>query len=84
MLMLLDEPVNVPATEMVSEALNTMAALGRDGMTMMVGLYEMGFAHTVMHRVVFMNAGEAARDAFFEGAASARVRLFLSETILKH
>lgn len=62
-----------------------MVALGREGITMMAMLYEMGFAYTVMQCVVFMDAGEvvedAARDAFFEDEASARAP---SSDILTH
>jgi ABC-type polar amino acid transport system ATPase subunit len=38
-------------------------------MTMVVLRYEMGFAHTVMQRVVFMDAGGAVKD-------TARARAF--------
>ena len=85
--MLFDEPTSALDPEMVSEVLDVMVALARDGMTMMVVTHEMGFARKVAHRVVFMDAGEvvedAARDAFFGGAASGRARAFLSK-ILTH
>jgi len=85
--MLFDEPTSALDPEMVSEVLDVMVALARDGMTMMVVTHEMGFAQKVAHRVVFMDAGEvvedAGRDAFFGGAASERARAFLSK-ILTH
>ena len=73
---------------MVSEALDVIVALAREGITMVAVLYEMGFARSVMQRVVFMAASEmvenAARDVFFERTASARARTFLPQTALMH
>ncbi len=85
--MLFDEPTSALDPEMVSEVLDVMVQLARDGMTMMVVTHEMGFARKVAHRVVFMDAGEvvddATRDAFFGGGASPRAQQFLSK-ILTH
>ena len=85
--MLFDEPTSALDPEMVSEVLDVMIALARDGMTMMVVTHEMGFARKVADRVVFMDGGEivddASRDAFFGGQASDRARQFLSK-ILAH
>ena len=85
--MLFDEPTSALDPEMVSEVLDVMVALARDGMTMMVVTHEMGFARKVAHRVVFMDRGgiveDAARDAFFGGAPGERARAFLSK-ILTH
>lgn len=85
--MLFDEPTSALDPEMVSEVLDVMVALARDGMTMMVVTHEMGFARKVSDRVVFMDAGEivddAKRDAFFGGQSSDRARQFLSK-ILAH
>ncbi len=84
--MLFDEPTSALDPEMVSEVLDVMVALAREGMTMMVVTHEMGFARKVAHRVVFMDGGEvvedAARDAFFGGAASERARAFLSKILV--
>jgi len=85
--MLFDEPTSALDPEMVSEVLDVMVALAREGMTMMVVTHEMGFARKVAHRVVFMDQGEivedAPRDAFFGGAPGERARAFLSK-ILTH
>ncbi len=85
--MLFDEPTSALDPEMVSEVLDVMVALARDGMTMMVVTHEMGFARKVSDRVVFMDAGEivddAKRDAFFGGQSSDRAKQFLSK-ILAH
>ncbi len=85
--MLFDEPTSALDPEMVSEVLDVMVQLARDGMTMMVVTHEMGFARKVAHRVVFMDAGEIVEDApknvFFGGKTSERARTFLSK-ILTH
>ena len=85
--MLFDEPTSALDPEMVSEVLDVMVQLARDGMTMMVVTHEMGFARKVADRVVFMDAGEIVEDApkerFFGGGTSERARAFLSK-ILTH
>lgn len=85
--MLLDEPTSALDPEMVSEVLDVITALARDGMTMMVVTHEMGFARRVADRVIFMDQGrvveDAPRDAFFAAPASARAREFLAR-ILAH
>src|SRR5215212_7932699 len=85
--MLFDEPTSALDPEMISEVLDVMVALARDGMTMIVITHEMGFAKKVAHRVVFMDSGriveDSPRDAFFAQPKSERARLFLSK-ILSH
>ncbi len=85
--MLFDEPTSALDPEMISEVLDVMTDLARDGMTMIVVTHEMGFARRVAHRVVFMDAGmiveERPTAEFFEGARSPRAQLFLSK-ILNH
>ena len=84
---LLDEPTSALDPEMVSEVLDVITALARDGMTMMVVTHEMGFARRVADRVIFMDQGrvveDAAAETFFAAPASARAREFLSK-ILSH
>ena len=84
---LLDEPTSALDPEMVSEVLDVITALARDGMTMMVVTHEMGFARRVADRVVFMDRGRVVEDAeaetFFASPASARAKEFLSK-ILAH
>jgi glutamate/aspartate transport system ATP-binding protein len=85
--MLFDEPTSALDPEMINEVLDVMVALAKDGMTMMVVTHEMGFAHKVAHRVVFMDKGEIVEDAptadFFGKPRSERAQLFLSK-ILQH
>src|SRR5471032_3228506 len=57
-IMLFDEPTSALDPEMVKEVLDTMVALAREGMTMLVVTHEMGFARQVADRVVFMDRGE--------------------------
>ncbi|MER9191516.1 amino acid ABC transporter ATP-binding protein [Mesorhizobium australicum] len=85
--MLFDEPTSSLDPEMVSEVLETMTSLARDGMTMVCVTHEMGFARSVADRVIFMDAGhiveEGAPNDFFTNPQHPRTKLFLSQ-ILKH
>jgi glutamate/aspartate transport system ATP-binding protein len=85
--MLFDEPTSALDPEMINEVLDVMVTLATDGMTMMVVTHEMGFAHRVAHRVVFMDKGEIVEDAptaeFFAQPRSERAQVFLSK-ILRH
>jgi len=85
--MLFDEPTSALDPEMISEVLDVMVDLAREGMTMMVVTHEMGFARKVAKRVIFMDQGEIVEDAqkedFFGKPRSDRAQLFLSK-ILSH
>jgi glutamate/aspartate transport system ATP-binding protein len=85
--MLFDEPTSALDPEMINEVLEVMIALAKEGMTMAVVTHEMGFAHKVAHRVVFMDRGEIVEDAptadFFNKPRSDRAQMFLSK-ILQH
>jgi glutamate/aspartate transport system ATP-binding protein len=85
--MLFDEPTSALDPEMISEVLDVMVDLAREGMTMMVVTHEMGFASKVAHRVIFMDEGEIVEDAlktdFFGSPRSDRAQKFLSK-ILSH
>jgi polar amino acid transport system ATP-binding protein len=84
-IMLFDEPTSALDPEMITEVLDVMVALAREGMTMAVVTHEMGFARKVAHRVVFMDEGrvveEAAPDAFFDRPQHERTRQFLSKVL---
>ncbi|NLS00366.1 amino acid ABC transporter ATP-binding protein [Rhizobium sp. P38BS-XIX] len=86
-IMLFDEPTSALDPEMVSEVLETMTSLAKDGMTMVCVTHEMGFARAVADRVIFMNSGqiveEGAPEEFFANPRHERTKLFLSQ-ILKH
>jgi glutamate/aspartate transport system ATP-binding protein len=85
--MLFDEPTSALDPEMVTEVLDVMVSLAKDGMTMMVVTHEMGFARKVSDRVIFMDAGKIVEDCkkeeFFGAPRSPRAQEFLSK-ILSH
>jgi len=85
--MLFDEPTSALDPEMVTEVLDVMVALAKEGMTMIVVTHEMGFARKVSDRVVFMDAGKIVEDCkkeeFFGAPRSPRAQEFLSK-ILSH
>ena len=82
-----DEPTSALDPEMINEVLEVMVALAREGMTMMCVTHEMGFAHKVANRVVFMDQGQVVEDSptgdFFGHPRSERAQQFLSK-ILSH
>ena len=83
--MLLDEPTSALDPEMISEVLDVMTGLAREGMTMLVVTHEMGFARRVADRVIFMDHGEiveeAEKEQFFTSPASPRAREFLRKVM---
>ncbi len=85
--MLYDEPTSALDPEIISEVLDVMTDLARDGMTMIVVTHEMGFARSVADKIVFMDEGEIVEmnppKEFFDNSRSERTRLFLSQ-ILTH
>ncbi len=85
--MLFDEPTSALDPEMISEVLDVMLELAREGTTMVVVTHEMGFARSAARRVVFMDAGRivevAPPDRFFSAPESDRARDFLGK-ILNH
>jgi ABC-type polar amino acid transport system ATPase subunit len=85
--MLFDEPTSALDPEMITEVLEVMRNLAKDGMTMVVVTHEMGFAREVADRVVFMADGviveQAPPEVFFTVPREERTRQFLGK-ILKH
>jgi glutamate/aspartate transport system ATP-binding protein len=85
--MLFDEPTSALDPEMISEVLDVMTGLAKDGMTMMVVTHEMGFARRVATRVIFIDQGEIVEDRpseeFFAGKHNPRTEAFLGK-ILQH
>ncbi|MGX5358695.1 amino acid ABC transporter ATP-binding protein [Kocuria sp. KH4] len=85
--MLFDEPTSALDPEMINEVLDTMVALARQGMTMIVVTHEMGFARRAADRVVFMADGQIVEEntpeEFFTRPRSARAQDFLGK-ILGH
>lgn len=83
--MLFDEPTSALDPEMVKEVLDVMIELAEEGMTMIVVSHEMGFARSVAHRVLFMDAGQILEantpDEFFTNPQHERTKLFLSQIL---
>ncbi len=86
-IMLFDEPTSALDPEMVSEVLDVMIELAKEGRTMICVTHEMGFAKKVADRVIFMDAGQIVEentpDKFFDNPESDRLKLFLDQ-ILSH
>ncbi len=85
--MLFDEPTSALDPEMISEVLDVMVDLAKEGMTMIVVTHEMGFARSVADSVVFMDDGEIVESKppseFFQNPENERTKLFLGQ-ILSH
>lgn len=83
--MLFDEPTSALDPEMIKEVLDVMIELAEEGMTMLCVTHEMGFAKTVAHRVIFMDAGEIVEqnepEEFFNNPQEERTQTFLSQII---
>jgi glutamate/aspartate transport system ATP-binding protein len=84
-MILFDEPTSALDPEMVSEVLDLMAELAREGMTMVIVTHEMGFARRVSNRVIFMDCGRIVEDVptqqFFDTPRSDRAKDFLSKVL---
>ena len=84
-IMLFDEPTSALDPEMISEVLDVMVELAKEGITMLCVTHEMGFAKKVADRVIFMDAGqiieENTPDKFFENPESERLQLFLDQIL---
>ena len=85
--LLFDEPTSALDPEMVGEVLKVMKDLAESGLTMLVVTHEMGFAHDVANRVVFMDQGVIVEDdvpeVIFENPKHDRTKEFLSRMLNK-
>ena len=83
--MLFDEATSALDPEMITEVLDVMVNLSRNGMTMLVVTHEMGFAKAAANRVVFMDEGmlieESTPDVFFSNPKTDRARAFLDKIL---
>ena len=82
-MMLFDEVTSALDPELVGEVLAVMRGLAQDGMTMMVVTHEMGFAHRVADRVLFIDEGviveQGAPDRVLDDPQQERTRRFLEQ-----
>lgn len=85
-IMLFDEPTSSLDPELTGEVLKTMRELAEEKMTMVVVTHEMGFAHEVATKVVFMADGYVQAvgtpKEIFENPQNDRLKAFL-KVILK-
>ena len=81
--MLFDEATSALDPELVGEVLDTMRLLAEEGMTMICGTHEMGFARDVSDRVAYFHQGVMEEigppSQIFGDAQSEQTRKFLSK-----
>lgn len=86
-IMLFDEPTSALDPQMTQEVLDTIKALAKDGMTMVIVTHEMSFAREVANRVVFLSRGqiieEGTPEKMFNSPQSNITREFLKSSIKK-
>ena len=83
--LLFDEPTSALDPEMIGEVLDVMQELADSGMTMYLVTHEMGFAHKVADRVLFIDKGtiseEGTPDEVFDHPKKPRTIEFLSKVL---
>jgi polar amino acid transport system ATP-binding protein len=86
-ILLLDEVTAALDPELVSEVLDTIRVLAREGMTMLIVSHEMAFIREVASKVVFMAGGRVVETGspaqIFDAPQHQRTRDFVSR-ILRH
>ena len=86
-LMLFDEPTSALDPEMIKKVLDVMMMLVKEGITMVIVTYEMGFARAAADEVIFMDFGRIVEsdtpEALFNDPQNDRTRLFLSQILQK-
>jgi polar amino acid transport system ATP-binding protein len=85
LVLLLDEITSALDPELVSEVLNIVRDLAREGMTMLLATHEMGFAREVASKVCFLHGGivheEGPPEQIFGDPKDERTRSFLKRII---
>ena len=83
--LLFDEPTSALDPEMIGEVLGVMKELAESGMTMYLVTHEMGFAHKIADRVLFIDNGiiseEGTPDEVFDDPKQPRTKEFLSKVL---
>jgi polar amino acid transport system ATP-binding protein len=83
--LLLDEVTSALDPELVTEVLNLVRELAREGMTMILATHEMGFAREVASKIAFLYQGqieeEGPPEQVFGDPTSERTRTFLRSII---
>ena len=82
---LFDEPTSALDPEMVGEVLDLMKQLAKEGMTMIVGTHERGFAREVANKVIFIDDGQilenSSPEEFFGNPKHPRLKEFLAKVL---
>ena len=80
---LFDEPTSALDPEMVTEVLELMKDLAKNGLTMIVVSHEMKFAKEVATKIIFMDEGkiieEGTPDEIYNKPKNTRLKEFLSK-----
>ena len=80
---LFDEPTSALDPELVGEVLETMKEIAETGITMIVVTHEIGFAHDVASKVVFMDGGVVVEEGtpaeVIDHPQNERTRQFLNK-----
>ena len=78
-----DEPTSALDPELVGEVLETMKEIAQTGITMIVVTHEIGFAHDVASKVVFMDGGvvveEGTPEEVIDHPKNERTKQFLKK-----
>lgn len=86
-IMLFDEPTSALDPEMISEVLDVIVELAKEGITMLCVTHEMGFAKKVADRIIFMDEGQIIEqnepNTFFNNPESDRLRSFLNQILIQ-
>ena len=86
-ILLLDEVTSALDPELVTEVLDTIRGLARDGMTMLIVSHEMAFVREIATKVVFLDGGRVVETGdpakMLEAPDNPRVREFMGK-ILRH
>jgi polar amino acid transport system ATP-binding protein len=86
-ILLLDEVTSALDPELVTEVLDAIRGLARDGMTMLIVSHEMAFVREVATRVIFLDGGRVVETGapakMLDAPDNPRVREFMSK-ILRH
>jgi ABC-type polar amino acid transport system ATPase subunit len=84
-IMLFDEPTSALDPELITEVLDVMTSLTKEGMTMVIITHEMAFAQKVADRIVFMDQGEilevAKPNEIFSNPRHERTMEFMSKIL---
>jgi ABC-type polar amino acid transport system ATPase subunit len=84
-ILLFDEPTSALDPEMISEVLDVIVELAKEGITMICVTHEMNFARRIADTMVFMDNGNIIEisntDDFFTAPKSKRTKEFLNQIL---